>query len=334
SCSVGQCNAQGTACQCTADSQCPSGKCVDVGQGCQTVNGVDQCSGSGTPDAAECVPSNISNCTSNSDCGGIAGTSVEACSGSGGDAGSGPGLGQCQCSASTNCGAGQTCVLGKCTGCTSNAQCTDRTYAATCTGAVGAVTGQCCSSSNPSSCGLNSHLFPEACLQSPMSDQEKALEFMFFDLTACVTPDTGTPTAPPVMLTPQTFALDFVSSCPMGTKAQWREFDYQASFPNPVNGSSIAFSAQTGPAGADASAYLPASPLALVTSTANTNVPNYDVVLLDTAPGGTGKFTTASPPLVSQGDLRIWVTMTPTADMLSSPTLLNWKVQYDCPPAE
>ncbi len=341
SCTVGQCNAAGTACQCTADNQCPSGKCVDAGQGCQAVNGVDQCSGTGTPDAAECVPSNVTNCTSNTDCGGIAGTSVEACSG-GGDSGT-PGLGQCACSASTNCGTGMTCLLGRCTGCNKNSQCTDKAYPATCGGSVGSVNGQCCNPTNPpgnlavntSSCGLNSKLFPQACLQTPMSDQEKALEFMFFDLTACVTPDQGTAGPPPVLLNPQTFPLDFVATCTKaGTSPRWREFDWQASFPSPASGSSIAFAAQTGAAGADAATFVPATPLSLATTSTNSPVPNYDISLLDTAPGGSGHFTTATPAIVSQSALRIWVTMTPTSDQLSSPTLLAWKVQYDCPATE
>jgi len=211
---------------------------------------------------------------------------------------------------------------------------------------VGAVNGQCCNPTNPpsnltvnpASCGLNSKLFPQACLQTPMSDQEKALEFMFFDLTACVTPDTGMAGPPPIKLSPQTFPLDFVANCPtdagqpMGTRPKWREFDFTASFPSPVNGSSISFAAQTGPIGGDAGAFLPATPLAL--GTTPTNLALTDRVPLDTSPGGSGKFTTATPPLVSQDALRIWVTMTPTADQLSSPTLVSWQVVYDCPPAE
>jgi hypothetical protein len=289
------------------------------------------------------VPANITNCTSNADCGGFAGTSVEACSGGGG--GGTPGLGQCNCTASTNCGTGMTCVAGRCTGCTTNSQCTDKTYAATCGGSVGAVDGQCCNPTNPpsnlavntSSCGLNSHLFPQACLQTPMSDQEKALEFMFFDLTACVTPDTGTVGPPPVLLNPQTFPLDFVATCPtdagqpLGTTPKWREFDFVATFPSPANGSSISFAAQTGPVGGDGSpGFVPTTPLPLTTATTSGSV----AVLLDSSPGGSGRFTTANPPLASQAALRIWVTMTPTADQLSSPTLASWQLVYDCPPTE
>jgi hypothetical protein len=38
---------------------------------------------------------------------------------------------------------------------------------------------------------------PGACMVGPLSDQEKALEFLFFDLSACVTNDTQPPPIPP-----------------------------------------------------------------------------------------------------------------------------------------
>ena len=46
----------------------------------------------------------------------------------------------------------------------------------------------------------NKQPFPNDCMSStmPMSAQEKALEFMFFDLSSCVQVDTTTPTTPPI----------------------------------------------------------------------------------------------------------------------------------------
>jgi hypothetical protein len=40
--------------------------------------------------------------------------------------------------------------------------------------------------------------FPSGCKTNEMSPQAKALEFLFFDLSACVLPDTATPVPPPV----------------------------------------------------------------------------------------------------------------------------------------
>jgi hypothetical protein len=150
---------------------------------------------------------------------------------------------------------------------------------------------------------------------------------MFFDLTSCVTPDNLPPPPPITTFTgylPATFTQDFISACPAKTLPVWREFDWQANVPSD---SSIAFGAQSGK---DTTTLLPAAPVSLAKTTASTALPSYDVALIDTTPASTGAFNLASPKVLSGNVLRVTITLNPTSDLLAAPTLLAWKVQYDC----
>jgi hypothetical protein len=158
---------------------------------------------------------------------------------------------------------------------------------------------------------------------------------MFFDLTSCVSPDNAPPPPPPTTIVgykPATFVEDFTASCPAATVPAWREFDWQAQIPS---GASISFSAQTGK---DAGSLGPATPVSLANVTTSTNtgptMQNFDVAFIDTGKTGTGAFNIAVPPVVSAALLRITIALDPTTDMLQAPTLLQWKVQYDCVASE
>jgi hypothetical protein len=176
--------------------------------------------------------------------------------------------------------------------------------------------------------------FPEACHLGNLSPQEKTLEFMFFDLTACVSPDNLPPPLPLVLpsFNPATFVQDFSASCSTGNLPVWREFDWQAQIPP---GASIVLSAQSGSSVAGLN---PAVPVTFAKATADTDtgpsMQNYDVGFIDTGHNGTGAFNTADPAVISRDLLRVTITINPTPDHLTPPTLLHWKVQYDCMPAE
>jgi hypothetical protein len=157
---------------------------------------------------------------------------------------------------------------------------------------------------------------------------------MFFDLTACVSPD-NLPPPPPVSVsafTPAKFTEDFTATCPAGKYPKWRQFAWQADIPDTA---SIQFAAQTG---ADTQSLLPMSPLLFATATTSTDVGpmknNFDFGLLDTGVGGNGAFDKANPPVGSGALLRITITLNPTKDHLTPPTLRQWQALYDCPDSE
>jgi len=112
----------------------------------------------------------------------------------------------------------------------------------------------------------------------------------------------------------------------------WREFDWQAVIPV---GASIVFSAQSG---MTAATLLPAMPVLLATATTSTNtgptMTNFDLAYIDTGPKGTGAFDVATPPVASGTLLRVTITLDPTVDYQQTPTLNQWRVQYDCTAAE
>jgi hypothetical protein len=217
-------------------------------------------------------------------------------------------------------------VDGKCGGCASGADCRDTSYTASCDGIPPENYGTCSIASGTE--------FPQSCKQGDLSPQEKALEFMFFDLTACVTPDNLPPPKPVTSAnyTPATFVEEFSASCPSQTNVAWREFDWQATIPD---GTSIDFSAQSGDTAATLS---PEVPVALAHASASTDTgpmrSSYDAALIDTGLFGAGAFNTASPQVASRTLLRISVTLNPSADKNTAPRLGHWKVQYDCVPAE
>ncbi|MEO8874801.1 MAG: hypothetical protein ABI461_04365, partial [Polyangiaceae bacterium] len=289
---------------CTTNSNCSSNSCVS--NKCQCLTNAD-CGGA-TCTAGVCDTS--TSCLKTADC---TSGNIRICSGAKNGA-----CGKA-CTTSPDCGGTDRCTSSKCyTTCNDDGDCPGSST--TCNGAAS------------NTCSTISNSFPFSCVQSPMSAQELALEFMFFDLAACVSDDKFAPPPPPQPVTyyyPATFTEQFSATCAAGQVMKWREVDWQGTIPA---GASIDFSAQTG---ADFTTLNPTSPLLVAHATTTTALPNFDVSYIDLADkGGGGAFATATPAVPSQADLVLTITLNPTPDQLMTPSLAAWKVRYDCVDAQ
>lgn len=310
---------------CTRNSQCGSGECV-------TVNGSQVCGcktnsdcGTGVCTAHVCsTPAN--SCATSAQCQSSTETSDATCSG--------VTPGTCtpnSCTTDANCSAvpisrrvsGQEhCDNGTCSGCYTNNDCPG---GGTC---VGGIPGGTCTGT-----GTN---FPFECAQSTLDPQEAALEFEFFDLSACVSPNGIVPQGPPTPVTvynPVSFTVNFTSSCPSGTHVAWRSLTWQASIPATA---SIVFSAQTTnpPSDGGPPNYTGVQSVTIATATSATQTSSAGIDLTSTDGGAVGAFESANPPVSSQDDLRLTITLNPTSNQSAPPTLIDWQVTSDCPSSE
>lgn len=154
--------------------------------------------------------------------------------------------------------------------------------------------------------------FPDRCCTGALSAQEKALEFMVFDVTSCVAPDVPPPPPQPPYTKPATFVRDYDAVCPYQQVPVWRFFDYMTQTPSD---SSITFSAQT----ADTQQGLAAATPAQLSKVTGAPIVSWTGVDVST------KLSTKSKDW-----LRITMTLNPSTDGYSAPTVTNWRQLYDC----
>lgn len=154
--------------------------------------------------------------------------------------------------------------------------------------------------------------FPDRCCAGSLSAQEKALEFMLFDVTSCVSPDIPPPPPTPPYTKPATFIRDYDAVCPTGKKVVWRYFDYMTTTPSDT---SIVFSAQTAATQGTLGA---ATPVQL------SKITGAPIV------SWTGVDVSTKLPTPSKEWLRVTMTLNPSTDGYSAPTVNSWRQLFDC----
>jgi hypothetical protein len=164
--------------------------------------------------------------------------------------------------------------------------------------------------------------FPEECAAAgtPLSPQELAAEFLFFDLGGCANP--VPPLPPQAWYNPGTLTRDYTAVCPAGKLPKWRFLYWTDTMPNPDagTGASIVFRAQIGPSFATLG---PTVTLATETMT-RTVWTGVDLSNAVTYPG-------LQPHRQS---LRLTIELNPTSSNRAAPVLTGIQQTYDCVDSE
>jgi hypothetical protein len=195
--------------------------------------------------------------------------------------------------------------------------------------------------------GTPSGTFPGNCPTqgTALLQQEDAAEYLLFDLGACVS---GLPIPMPAQqYNPSTFTRDYNAVCPAGYRPRWRWFQWADTTPSDSN---IVFQAWTADTEAQlGTEFTPPLPASLWTSTTANPGPANPVpapnppyaVDVDPALVAAGVPTwnaSVSPPATPKAGsyawLRVAMTLNPSSDKKSAPTLLAWQQNYDCVSSE
>ena len=158
--------------------------------------------------------------------------------------------------------------------------------------------------------GFNTGSFPSECPSGGLTAQEKAAEFLLFDLGSCLTP-----LPPPAQAYyPATLTRDYQGVCPNSKVPVWRFFDWETVTPSD---STIVFKAQTASTQGLLPTAVPVVTLGTVSGAPITNWTGTDV-------------GAALSPTKSGTWLRVTITLNPSSDKLNAPVLTAWRQQYDC----
>jgi hypothetical protein len=149
-----------------------------------------------------------------------------------------------------------------------------------------------------------------------MTAQEKAFEFLVFNMTQCV--GIVIPPPPAIPLMASTFTRDYEAVCPDGHKVEWQFFSWQAVVPP---GTNVVFSAQS----ADTQADLGAA-MSVGIGTASTTTSTW------TSAPQTVNYYLNQANQSSRAWLRVSMTLNPSGGL--TPTLSDWRQIFDCKPAE
>ncbi len=183
-------------------------------------------------------------------------------------------------------------------------------------------------------------VYPNNCLGGALSSEEKALEYQFFQLTACELGG-APPPAPPPPPTPLPvvdYYRDFEAPCITGENPIWQYFYWQSVVPTGVT--KIEFWAAT----ADTQAALPppvtypATPAAATIGVASTTVPTGPLPAPQWGSDADTVDTNLKNDLgvLSKRWLRVYMRFVPdnTTTPYRAPTLSSWRQTYNCMPAE